>query len=343
MKQAFSSIVGNLALRQRFLEDVTRKKTAHAYIIEGAKGTGKNTVARALAASLACQNKDDPSLPLPCGECPACKKVLGGNSPDLIYVEREEDRSTIGIAAVRALRSDVCVAPNDLDYKIYVIPEAHLLTQEAQNAFLLTLEEPPAYVLFLLLCETTEPLLETVKSRAPTLRTELLSPTVIDAYLSENAEAMALKQTAPRDYEELLVASEGSIGRALSLLSASARKPIMTRRENAREFVRLAFTSRKSTDAVRLINTLGIKRDELVQQISVLQLCLRDLLACKQTEEAPLCFYADREEACRTAYRFTTPQLLRLLELTTDTCEKLQANTNVRLTLLSLASQAGLL
>ena len=94
---------------------------------------------------------------------------------------------------------------------------------------------------------------------------------------------------------------------------------------------------------VRFLKTVSTKRDELIQQLNGVLLCLRDLLLCKQTENAPLCFFADREEAFSLSYRFTTPDLLSLYECIERACDRLRANANVRLTLTALAVDCGML
>lgn len=343
MKQSFSDVVGNKTLCARLLSDLTEGRISHAYIIEGPAGTGKHTLALRIAAALACERAADTNVPLPCHTCPSCKKILSGNSVDVIYVNRG-DKATLGVDPIRALRGDVYIAPNDTSVKVYIIEDAHLMTQQAQNAFLLTLEEPPAYVLFLLLCESATALLETVRSRAPTLRTEPIPPEEIGAYLLRvSPEAAQLERNSPEEFSELLVAADGSIGRALELLDPKARKPILTQRELAKEFVRLATARRDGVATMRLIASLGQKRDELSDQLSAVLLCLRDLLLIKQTESAPLCFFADREEASNLAYQFTTPSILRLYDVVSDAIDQLRKNRNVRLTLTSLAVGAGLL
>lgn len=343
MKPAFTDVVGNDALRLRLRDDLLSGKLSHAYILEGADGSGKHMLAMRIAAALACEERDDPSKPLPCLTCPSCRKILGGNSPDVITVSRE-DKATLGVEAIREIRRDVYVAPNDISAKIYMIEDAHLLTVQAQNALLLTLEEPPAYVLFLLLCRSATPLLETIRSRAPTLRTEPLSPDRIAEHLCRvSTEAAMLKQTAPSEFSEISVAANGSIGKALSLLDAKSRKPIIARRDMARSFVRLVTSRRNGAETMRFLNGLGQKRDELTEQFSTILFCLRDLLLLKQTETAPLCFFADREEALSLAYEFTTPELLSLCDKVSHACDSLRKNANVRLTLTSLVVNTGLL
>lgn len=343
MKSAFSDIVKNLALRNRLRDDILSGNFSHAYIIEGARGSGKHTLALRIAAALACQNTDDASAPLPCMRCAACRKILALNSPDVIFVNRG-DRATMGVETIRELRQDVYTVPNDLDVKVYIIEDAHLMTVQAQNAFLLTLEEPPAYVHFLLLCESAAPLLETVRSRAPTLRTEVIAQDVIEAHLQKvNADAATLAQTSPQEFSEAVRAANGSIGKAMELLDTKARKPILARRELAREFVRLCSSQHTHAASQKLLNGLSQKREETADALNTILLCLRDLLLCKQTEQAPLCFFVDAEEASALSYRFTTPELLSLCDRICDTVARIRANANIRLTLTNLFTDAGLL
>ena len=343
MKPAFADMVGNEVLRERLRDDICADRLSHAYILEGAAGSGKHMLALRLAAALACENKGDPDAPLPCMECAACRKILSGNSPDVIFVTRG-DKATLGVEAIRTMHGDVCIAPNELDCKIYIIEDAHLMTAQAQNAFLLTLEEPPAYVRFFLLCESVAPLLETIRSRAPTRRLEPIPAEKIGAHLrSVNTAARTLAEQSPEEYSELLAASNGSIGRALELLDPKQRKPILDQRETAREFIRLCTSHRNSAAVLGFLNGLGQKRDEIIAQMNVILLCVRDLFLCKQTERAPLCFFADREEATSCSYRFSAPELLRCCQALTDTVDRLRANANVRLALTELAVKTGLL
>ena len=226
MKPAFADMVGNEALRERLRDDICADRLSHAYIIEGAEGFGKHMLALRIAAALACENRGMDGLPLPCMECASCRKILSGNSPDVIPISRG-DKATLGVEAVRLMHTGVCIAPNELDRKCYLIEDAHLMTVQAQNAFLLTLEEPPPYVCFLLLCESTAPLLETVRSRAPTLRLEPIPPDGIREHLLRTEPAAkALEQQAPEELRELIAAAGGSIGRARLLLDPKRRKPI---------------------------------------------------------------------------------------------------------------------
>ncbi len=343
MRSMFSDVLENRALCESLGSDVAAHRLSHAYILEGARGSGKHMIALRLAAALSCEHRDDDSFPLPCMTCPACRKILSGNSPDVIYINRG-DKVTLGVEAVRNLKSDVYIAPNDNNTKVYIIEDAHLLTPQAQNALLLTLEEPPEYILFLLLCESTSTLLDTIRSRAPTHRTEPIPPERIGAHLKAVIpEAATLFAKDPTSFAEILIAADGSIGRAMTLLDPKRYRPIVERRQTAREFLALTTRDHNSAAVLRHLNALPQKRDELTEQCNELLLALRDLLLVKQTEHAPLCFFADREEACTLAYGFTTPELLRLADAVSAAIDKLRQNANVRLTLTALAADCGLL
>ena len=201
MKKIMPQLVGNRALADKLGNKILSGGMSHAYIIGGPEGSGKHTLAKLIAASIACECKENGELPLPCGKCSACYKILSDISPDVTVIGTE-DRSTIGVEAIRSLRINVLTAPNDLDIKVYIIEDADKMTPQAQNAFLLTLEEPPPYVLFLLLCERPEDLLETVRSRAPTLRTEPISPDEISSFLQGKRETAELFKTAPDEFFE---------------------------------------------------------------------------------------------------------------------------------------------
>lgn len=128
---------------------IIRNRIAHAYLFSGPSGVGKTTTARIFAKAINCQNVKDGE---PCNECDVCKEVTEGRSLDVIEIDGASNR---GIDEIRDLRESVRYSPSRLKYKVYIIDEVHMLTKEAFNALLKTLEEPPAYAIFVL--ATTEP------------------------------------------------------------------------------------------------------------------------------------------------------------------------------------------
>lgn len=345
MKTTMPQIVGNERLRRRLGDDVLGETLSHAYLLEGPAGSGKHTVAWLLAAAHACERKTDGNAPLPCGECPACRKILEGKSPDIITVGRE-DKATIGVDTVRRIREDVHTLPNDLDFKLYIIEDAHTMTAQAQNALLLTLEEPPSFVRFLLLCENTQTVLETIKSRAPILRTEPVDPDRIAEYLCREVPgALSQRDSAPGEWREILLSCDGCIGRAKQLLDPKVRKPILNRRRLAQEFLDACLTNRqRATRMLAIVGAIGTKRDEANDFLLTLQTAIRDLTMLKRSDVAPLLFYTDREEAMALSDRIPAANLIRMYE----NCEEARCaitirNANTRLTLMELALRSGMI
>ena len=349
----FSAIVGNEPLKKRLYSDVSENHLSHAYVLEGPRGSGRHTVALQVAAAIECENRESAGeadlfgsrakASLPCGVCPSCRKILEGKSPDFITVGLEEDRVSIGVETIRELKNDMYTAPNDLSVKVYVIENADLMTAQAQNAFLLSLEEPPEYVIFFLLCENSTNLLETVRSRAPTLRTHRIETDEIEKYLLVNdSRARALKDENERDWKTLLAVSSGSIGYALELLDPKIRSQIFECRNDAKELIFLLSGSRRSA-AFEAIRELGTKRSDVKNRLFLLQYALRDLILLKKSDNAPLCFFEDRDEAQEIASRFTMATLLSLYDSSVTAIDDLDSSANVRLALMTMMQRAGII
>lgn len=339
MREYLNELVGNAALRARIGEDIAKGSFSHAYILEGDEGSGKHTLARAIAMSLACENRENDAEPLPCGHCKFCRKIAAGNCPDVLTITREKDRATMGVDVIRELRSDVPVLPNDLDLKIYLIEEAHLMTPQAQNAFLLTLEEPPSFVLFLLLANDANALLETVRSRAPILRMQPIDDKTLTAYLlspdrpAVARTAKALYEQSPNDFSALLRMSNGRIGRALTLLEEKKRAPLLARRETAQRVCEILSRGNGGTELLSLLYAFDKSREEATERLSCIRDALRDLLALTLSDTAPLVFFTDRERAEDLSIRFTSTALLARIAATDKALEALSNNANVHLTL----------
>ncbi len=352
MKQMLPRLWGNDALRARIGNDIMTHRLSHAYILEGRYGMGKHTLAMQIAAAQSCENKNSDAHPLPCGICKNCKKILEGKSPDVILVSREKGKAQMTVDVVRHLRTDVLTPPNDLDTKVYIIEDAHTMNTQAQNALLLTLEEPPAYVLFLLLCEDAGNMLETIRSRAPVYRLQPLQSEAISRYISQNAPSSQTSASVGT-LEQVLMAAEGSIGRALDLLSPKESAPILAARQAAMDFLDAA-----PAKGERMLNALiaygikkdegktEIKRDEVTYKLQTLVRALRDLIALRRCDPAtvPLCFFTDREQANAYAMRFGTQELLRLLTAVENALDSISLrNANVRITICDMAISAGIL
>lgn len=337
-----SGVVGNRRLCEKLCLDALDDKLSHACIIEGPRGTGKHTIARNAAAALACHSKHSPSGVFPCLSCPDCKKVFEGDCPDVITVGTD-GKATLGVDTVRFLREDVRIVPNDLDYKIYIIEDADKMTPQAQNAFLLTLEEPPSYVRFFLLCENAGALLGTIRSRAPVLRTQPIPNDELDRYLCEtDMRAAQLKRSSPDEYAELIMAARNGIGRALELLEPRAFTPVKEIRRLITDFADAATDGARASVILPLLSKFAKKREQLLPQLVYLSEAVGDLILLKSTDSASLSFFADRERAAQMCDRVSMSFLYNLNTAVMTAIDSLKMNANVGLTTIKLASDAGL-
>lgn len=329
-------IKGNENLKKRLSTDILNNKTSHAYIISGIKGSGKSTIALMFAAALECENKGVDGHALPCLECPSCIKILRGYSPDIYTIEKSG--ASVKIDQIRDLSKNVKFLPNELEHKFYIIKDVHTMTTEAQNAFLLTLEEPPSYVVFFLLCESEEKLLETVKSRAPILRTEPLDVDDIkDHLLSSSEEATRLYTESSDEFGAVLSIANGSIGRALELIDEKTREPLIKQRNIAADLVNHSLSKNvyKLTD---LLFSLTPKQDEIIPIIDNAEAALRDLILLKKNEAATLCFYSDREVAKEISFSTGISLIMSIYDKLEKTKTVLLRNANVKLALTSFIS-----
>ncbi len=340
-ENAMPNIVGNLSLKKRLCKDVLSASLSHAYIIEGEQGSGRSSIALFTAAATACERKNEGVIP--CSLCPSCKKILEGKSPDVIFVN-SNGKSSLGVDAARFIKEDVFITPNDLEDKFYIIEDADKMTIQAQNAILLTLEEPPHFVHFFLLCENSVSLLETIRSRAPTLRTQPIEEEDIDRYICTNdPRAKELKERSQEEYSALLRASGGSIGKALELLDAKAWNTLKEKREFAKRLLRAALKRSSDAEMLALLSLFSSKREIFSEQLSILSDGLRDLLMLKKSEDVRLCFFSDKNEATELADSTSSAFLISLQAAISTAIEENKRNGNIRLIYTKLAINAKLL
>lgn len=200
--QVFADVVGQDHVTQTLNNAIKNDRLAHAYLFVGPRGTGKTTTARILAKALNCQNRQGAE---PCNACDSCKEILKGSSLDVIEIDGASNR---GIDNIKELRDNVRYAPIRGPFKIYIIDEVHMLTREAFNAILKTLEEPPPHVKFFF--ATTEPqkVLTTILSRCQRFDLRRISIADITAQLLKIANAEGIKISA----DALLAIARGAEG-----------------------------------------------------------------------------------------------------------------------------------
>ncbi len=346
MKDIFPEIIGNEELCARFARALLSDKPdlPHAYIIEGAYGTGKRTLALELAKALVCEKRTDPGArSLPCGECRSCRNISRSACPDIIRVEK--DGASVGVDAIREIRRDIHIRPNDLERKIYIINDAHTMTVQAQNALLLTLEEPPEYAFILLLCENSALLLETIKSRAPTVRMKPLSPEQTEeAMLRSDPALVNTKRADISLWEDVIMSANGSAGLARDLLTGKESARIAEIRRNSEKFCSLASNKAKNAELlVHVTESCTQVRETAKEQLESFSLAVRDLTLLKRDPEASLRFWSDRERALELSDSFALRRLLTLSDAILESLSSLERNMNTRLTLISMLSKVGML
>lgn len=334
MTQCFPVIFQNEKLRQRLADEIREKRFPHAYILAGKPGTGKRTFALQIAAALSCKSH----AALPCGVCDSCQKILGGFSPDVIRVRKHEDKKEFTIDLIREIKENLYIAPNELEKRVYILEDTELMNANTQNAFLKMLEEPPAYVVFLLLCADTEKLLETVKSRAPILHTEQIPADKILAFLTErSAAARELQANAPERLKSIALGANGSIGAALSLCEEGGKHE--ERRETVYAFLQ-AWTAHSLAELDLFCDRLPANADEFLLFLSELKKALRDVAVYKHTPVCDLLFFTDADSIDALAARVTAKKALHLIEASDALAEKMKFYLDIRLAAVTFCADA---
>ena len=237
--QNFEELVGQAHITDLLRKSIESGRIAHAFLFCGPRGIGKTSCARILAKSLNCQN--GPTLK-PCGECSACLEIANGNSFDVIEIDGASNR---GIDEIRTLRENVKFAPSYGRYKIYIVDEVHMLTSDAFNAFLKTLEEPPEHVKFIFATTEVHKVPATILSRCQRFDFKRIQVEVI----MDNLKSICVKENLKANEEALFAiakASQGSMRDALSVLD------------------QLSALSDKGIDAADVFSMLGMVEIEFL-------------------------------------------------------------------------------
>ncbi len=205
----YKSVIGHNNIIEHLKKAVVNKKVSQAYIFSGEDGSGKRMLASIFAKTLLCEAHGEE----PCNKCKSCLQIEGNNQPDLIYVTRE--KASIGVDEIRIqLNNDIMIKPYSSSYKIYIIDEAEKMTEQAQNALLKTIEEPPEYAIIMLLTTSLGKLLPTIQSRCVNLELRVVPEKSIQQFLME-------KKQIPDYLAEISAAfSRGNVGRAIKYASS---------------------------------------------------------------------------------------------------------------------------
>ena len=327
--QRFDEVVGQTHVTRTLQNAIGLDRVAHGYIFSGPRGVGKTTTARILAKVLNCKNPKDNN---PCGTCVNCTEITQGSNLD---VQELDGASNRGIDEMRDLREAVKYPPNNSKYRIYIIDEVHMLTREAFNALLKTLEEPPPHVIFIMATTDAHKVPATILSRTQRFDFKHISINDISEYLKQILESENIKYDT--DGIRLIAQkADGSLRDSLSLLDqtiAYASDALDV------ETIRDVLGIIKENVFLNIIQTIG-KRDhkEVIHQLNQLidagyaisdfisgfNEFLRNCMIQKTGESAKLNLSENSLNWLQTGCRFSTADFLRMLDLSLQFESKLR-------------------
>ena len=316
----FKDILGHEQIKEHFQNAAATGKVSHAYILSGEEGMGKKTLANAFAMTLLCEEGGRE----PCMQCHACKQVLSGNHPDLIYVTHEKSAS-MGVDDIREQINDtIMVRPYSSQYKIYIVDEAQKMTVQAQNALLKTIEEPPAYAVILLLTTNASAFLPTILSRCVMLTLKPVPDEQVRSYLMEHVQIP--------DYQaDICVAfAQGNIGKAVELASSDTFQEIKTAAMHLAKHI----PDMEISEINQNVKDVATFKMDIQDYLDLLAIWYRDALYFKATNDINGCVFKDEiniivEQTKKASYE----GISTILEALQKAKARLNANVNFDLTM----------
>ena len=356
--QTFDELIGQPHVTATLTRSLQTKRLGQAYLFTGQRGVGKTSAARILAKCLNCAKGPTAT---PCNECSSCTQITQGNSLDVIEIDGASNR---GIDEVRSLRETVPYAPTSGQFRVYIIDEVHMLTTEAFNALLKTLEEPPAHVKFIFATTAANKVPPTILSRCQRFDFRRLEAATIVGLLTRVAKAEQVdadqaalyaiaraSEGSVRDAEVVLEQLASFVKGAISEADVSALLGAVT--AEALLTLTQAILAREVSQALTILMGQLEQGKDAPQLMAALVQCLRDLLIISSTKDAP-----DREtiltrlvdepadrlrELERVAGRSTPQELLLLLQAVTGAYELIRrspmAHTVLELVVIKLATR----
>ena len=331
--QRFSEVIGQEHVTRTLQNAIEQQRIAHGYIFSGHRGIGKTTIARILAMALNCRAHDKPA-PEPCGVCESCVEVRAGSSVDVIEIDAATNR---GIDEIRELRDAARYRPARDRFKIYILDEAHQITDAAFNALLKTLEEPPPHIIFMMATTQAEDIPQTIRSRCQHFSFHAVKFGEIVGQLG----AIAAKENIAADSEALAVlaeAGDGSMRDALSIMDQAiaccgdtlsgplVRGLVGNVGSEVMEDLMSTVARSSSEEALRLLDRLMTEGYNPAHFARQLVRFLRNAVVAKvATENTPLLQISTDERARvgRVAAGFSEEELARFLQIMLRTFDEL--------------------
>lgn len=318
----FSNLVGQEHISKTLVNAIHTGKIAHAYLFSGPRGTGKTSTAKILAKALNCEHGPTPS---PCNQCTSCTKINAGSSMDVFEIDAASNR---GIDEIRDLRETVKFAPVDGRYKVYIIDEVHMLTTEAFNALLKTLEEPPSHVVFILATTETHKVPATIHSRCQRYDFKRISVDEIVTRLTFIAGEMKI-EADPEAIKLIAMHADGGMRDALSILDqCSALDSEKITGDKVRQLLGLVgnesieklvsqLADKNSKEVLSILDDLIARGKDVKQILSEIALHMRSVMiyqATHDTESIEL-YSIDEKMLTKQSEAFTHDELVKNIQL----------------------------
>ena len=324
----FRPIAGQEEIKKNLASAARDGRPAHAYILEGDEGSGRRMLARAFANALVCERFAEEGREEPCFTCSSCLRFLSDNHPDVKVVTHE--KQSISVEDIRKqIVNDVEIRPYSAPYKIYLVPEGEKMTPQAQNALLKTLEEPPSYVVILLMVTNSSLLLPTIRSRCLLLPVRPLPEETVQKVLEEYLERQEVPEgeepvrLTKEEIRMIAAFSQGSCGRAIFLASSDRFR---LQKQTA---LAIAAPERELTTNGMLSLLKPLESGDYLPVLELLELWFRDLLLLKSAGEAAeelLLFQDQDRELSREEEHYTLFGLEQVLRAIDRTKARLTAN-----------------
>ena len=317
---SFKDVVGHKDIINYIRNAVEKDQVSHAYILNGERGAGKKLLANLFAATLLCEKGG----PDPCNDCHSCRQAESGNHPDIIRVTHEKPNS-IGVDDIREqVNNTIMIKPYQGPYKVYIIDHADLMTPQAQNALLKTIEEPPQYAVILLLVENAEVLLPTINSRCVMLRLRYIKDILIKKYLMENLKVP--------DYKADLCTAfaQGNMGHAIMLANSEHFNEI---REEAVQLLRNIHEMELS-EIIEAVNRITAYKVEISDYLDIIMVWYRDVLLYKATRDIETVVFRDQINYIKERARMSSYEGIQMILSSFERAKsRLKANVNFELTM----------